>query len=187
MAKAGAKKDEEATAVSIDTERESRKDREEANQGWIERDVDFVMVIVTFIATVAFQAGTNPPGGVWQEDKKVNGTDYIAGKSIMGTKSPSEYIKFMVGVTVCLAFSVIQLIVMLFNWYLKSWSIRRAILYMLMLLTITPMVVAFWSSLLALTPADLMTEIKAGFWSVIGVSLIVLPFVLLYYLTKKCL
>ncbi|KAA0064717.1 ankyrin repeat-containing protein [Cucumis melo var. makuwa] len=69
MSKAGAK-NEEATVVAIDTETENRKDGEEMNSGWMRPgDVDFVMIVVTFIAAVAFQVGTNPPGSVWQEDK----------------------------------------------------------------------------------------------------------------------
>ncbi|XP_004144204.1 uncharacterized protein LOC101208403 [Cucumis sativus] len=184
MSKAGAK-NEEATVVSIDTASENKKDREEKNSGWMKPgDVDFVMVVVTFIAAVAFQVGINPPGSVWQEDK--NG--FTAGKSIMASKSPSEYKKFMAGVTLCLGFSLIQLCVMLFRWYLKSYSVRRMIMYILMLCTIAPMIVSFWASVKALTPDEkLMSEITATIWSILGVYLISLPIILLYYLVKTFL
>ncbi|XP_008445521.2 uncharacterized protein LOC103488512 [Cucumis melo] len=184
MSKAGAK-NEEATVVAIDTETENRKDGEEMNSGWMRPgDVDFVMIVVTFIAAVAFQVGTNPPGSVWQEDK--NG--FTAGKSIMASKSPSEYKKFMAGVTLCLSFSLIQLSVMLFRWYLKTYSVRRMIMYVLMLCTIAPMIVSFWASVKALTPDEkIMSEITATIWSSLGLYLISLPFILLYYLVKKFL
>ncbi|KGN47598.1 hypothetical protein Csa_018923 [Cucumis sativus] len=43
-----------------------KENRKKKNEGG-ERDRDFLMVATTFIAAMAFQAGTNPPGGVWQE------------------------------------------------------------------------------------------------------------------------
>lgn len=35
---------------------------------WQKNDRELLMVTATFVAAVAFQAGVNPPGGVWQDD-----------------------------------------------------------------------------------------------------------------------
>lgn len=35
---------------------------------WIERKRNTLMIVASLIATMAFQAGLNPPSGVWQED-----------------------------------------------------------------------------------------------------------------------
>lgn len=53
--------EEEAPALATDEDQISEK-------SWQKSDREFLMVMVTFIATVSFQAGTNPPGGVWQDD-----------------------------------------------------------------------------------------------------------------------
>ncbi|KAI3900016.1 hypothetical protein MKW98_000916 [Papaver atlanticum] len=39
---------------------------------WLKERVNALMVVATLIAGIAFQAAMNPPGGVWQEDSKVN-------------------------------------------------------------------------------------------------------------------
>ena len=46
--------------------------REDQNkeETWQKRDREYLLVVVTFMATVAFQAGVSPPGGVWQQDDK---------------------------------------------------------------------------------------------------------------------
>nr|DAD36515.1 TPA_asm: hypothetical protein HUJ06_007156 [Nelumbo nucifera] len=38
------------------------------HEDWVEKKRDILMVVVSLIATMAFQAGFNPPGGVWQEN-----------------------------------------------------------------------------------------------------------------------
>ncbi|KAF5480465.1 hypothetical protein F2P56_001213 [Juglans regia] len=47
---------------------------------WIDETRGTLMLVATVIATVTFQSGINPPGGVWQQDSK-NG-DIAAGTSI---------------------------------------------------------------------------------------------------------
>ncbi|KAI3912872.1 hypothetical protein MKW98_012814 [Papaver atlanticum] len=60
-----AKVNQKKTEVSIKDDRE-----------WLKERVNALMVVATLIAGIAFQGAMNPPGGVWQEDYKVEfGTD----------------------------------------------------------------------------------------------------------------
>ncbi|KAK1288559.1 hypothetical protein QJS10_CPB19g00275 [Acorus calamus] len=63
-------------------------------QGWLGNDKSTLLVVVTLITAITFQAGFSPPppGGFWQEDKGEN----QAGKAIMRTKHKDAYILFRI-------------------------------------------------------------------------------------------
>ena len=66
------------------------------SQTWLENKRNALMVVATLISTMAFQAGVNPPGGFWQDDKlpDPNGEPqefHFAGHSIMEDKYPEKY------------------------------------------------------------------------------------------------
>ncbi|KAI3959421.1 hypothetical protein MKW98_019011 [Papaver atlanticum] len=44
----------------------------EGREDWLTDKQNVLIVVVVLIATMAFQAGFSPPGGVWQEDSKLN-------------------------------------------------------------------------------------------------------------------
>uniref|UniRef100_A0A803NCL9 PGG domain-containing protein n=1 Tax=Chenopodium quinoa TaxID=63459 RepID=A0A803NCL9_CHEQI len=46
--------------------------KHQADGTWLEEQRTSLMVVASLIATMAFQVGINPPGGVWQETKVVN-------------------------------------------------------------------------------------------------------------------
>ncbi|KAA0064719.1 ankyrin repeat-containing protein-like [Cucumis melo var. makuwa] len=138
------------------------------------------MVATTFIAAMAFQAGTNPPGGVWQDD---NSPNYEAGKSIMATKSPSLFISFMSGVTVCFACSAMQFIVLLGKSSEKSWSVSKSFIYFTMGSGISAIVVAYWSAIKALTPEAQMSHVIVMLKTTLVLSVVVLPISM--YIEKK--
>ncbi|KAI3856529.1 hypothetical protein MKX03_028371 [Papaver bracteatum] len=59
----------------------SKKD----DRKWLKERVNALMVVATLIAGIAFQGAMNPPGGVWQEDTKVEyGTDPITFSYYLG-------------------------------------------------------------------------------------------------------
>ncbi|GJY92793.1 ankyrin repeat-containing domain, PGG domain protein [Tanacetum coccineum] len=65
------------------------------NEDWLDKKRNTLMVVASLIATMAFQAGTNPPSGVWQD----NSTDHMAGYSIMEYNHQNLYHVFLVSNT----------------------------------------------------------------------------------------
>ncbi|KAG6411637.1 hypothetical protein SASPL_129721 [Salvia splendens] len=77
---------------------------------WLGRRRSALMVVASLIATVAFQAGLTPPGGVWEDDYYVdeNGQavsdPHSTGHSVMACQEPGVYSAFMILNTIaCLA------------------------------------------------------------------------------------
>lgn len=67
---------------------------------WIEETRGTLMVMATVIATMTFQAGITPPGGVWQENTTTGGFNCShpvceAGTAILSYAWPSDYINFV--------------------------------------------------------------------------------------------
>lgn len=54
---------------------------------WLEKRRNALMVVSSLIAAMAFQAGLNPPGGVWQDHT----SEHSAGQPIMSTSDPYSY------------------------------------------------------------------------------------------------
>ncbi|KAF5480470.1 hypothetical protein F2P56_001218 [Juglans regia] len=57
---------------------------------WIDETRGTLMLVATVIATVTFQAGLNPPGGVWQDDTNNGTTTVTAGTSIFISQMNSD-------------------------------------------------------------------------------------------------
>ncbi|KAK2633160.1 hypothetical protein EUGRSUZ_L00451 [Eucalyptus grandis] len=84
-----------------------RKQEEDKHEEWIEKKRNSLLVAATVIAAMAYQAGLNPPGGVWDSDQKDNSTiNYYAGTSIMVANYPESYPKFWKYNTVALLASL---------------------------------------------------------------------------------
>lgn len=100
---------------------------------WIVEVHGTMMLVATVIATVAFQAAINPPGGVWQQDTQHNSSNYIdqyyqmgllyedyrngtifrAGTAIMAYQKRAHYLIYLVAIMVSFlaSLSVILLII----------------------------------------------------------------------------
>ncbi|KAF4375752.1 hypothetical protein F8388_014474, partial [Cannabis sativa] len=72
-----------------------QEDKVRKPENWLTRKRESLMVVASLIATMAFQAGTNPPGGLWQDDNSSTpvsnvtiadspSNNHFAGESIMG-------------------------------------------------------------------------------------------------------
>ncbi|XP_041006598.1 ankyrin repeat and SAM domain-containing protein 1A-like isoform X2 [Juglans microcarpa x Juglans regia] len=65
---------------------------------WIEETRGTLMVVATVIATMTFQAGITPPGGVWQENTTTGGSNCSepvceAGTAVLSYAWPLDYIR----------------------------------------------------------------------------------------------
>ncbi|KAI8570217.1 hypothetical protein RHMOL_Rhmol01G0016800 [Rhododendron molle] len=131
-----------------------------------------LMLAASLFATMAFQVGVNPPGGVWQEDTK----EHQAGKAILAYKYPISYSCFMyfntVGFLLCLA---------LFLWLLMATGQRprRAlgwILPVMSLLAIMTTAFAYTYSIIVVSPKQTMAVTKTILVSMIAWAFVMLPF-----------
>ncbi|GKE38734.1 zinc finger, CCHC-type containing protein, partial [Tanacetum coccineum] len=72
-------------------------------EDWLDRKRNSLMVVASLIATMAFQAGVNPPSGVWQDDSPNNDPLHMAGYAIMCYQRPfSKFDSSGKGVITCL-------------------------------------------------------------------------------------
>ncbi|CAI9285326.1 unnamed protein product [Lactuca saligna] len=75
------------------------KETSKNSDDWLDKKRNTLMVVASLIATMAFQAGTNPPGGVWQ-DGTLTDENRRAGYAIMASSHPNLYHVFLVCNTV---------------------------------------------------------------------------------------
>ncbi|KAI3837869.1 hypothetical protein MKW92_000113 [Papaver armeniacum] len=75
----------------------SRNERYHENDNWLTKKHSALMVVASLIATMAFQAGLNPPSGVWQDNSEK--PERLAGTSILADNAPRIYILFMISNT----------------------------------------------------------------------------------------
>lgn len=85
-----------------------------------------LMIVASLNATMAFQAGISPPGGLWQEDSQgATSNEHEAGRSIMADKFPAAYNKFVMhnSIAFLASLSVILLLIsgLPFRWRFSMW------------------------------------------------------------------
>lgn len=153
---------------------------------WLTKKRDAIMVVAILIATMAFQAGVSPAGGVWQEDysKGSNGNGnpianpYRAGEAIMAHYHAKAYKSFMRSNTIAFVSSLSTILLLIsglpFRRRLFMW-----ILMVIMWLTITSIAVTYAISVVVVTPKkdrkslSHVIEIALAVWcGVMGILLV---------------
>ncbi|XVF48726.1 hypothetical protein PTKIN_Ptkin03bG0212700 [Pterospermum kingtungense] len=131
------------------------KDQKTAKtEDWLSRKRDALMVVAILIATMAFQAGLTPPGGLWQDDspQDSNSTNsHAAGTSIIADKSPSNYTLYLSFNTISFVASL-SIILLLITGLPFKRRFFMWILTVIMWIAITSMALTYRISLLVFTP-----------------------------------
>ncbi|KAK4765627.1 hypothetical protein SAY86_026717 [Trapa natans] len=142
---------------------------------WLERMRNSLMVVATLTATMAFQAGINPPAGVWQDSssggnstslstnnglsifgiemKENTNVSHIAGVSIMADKFYSLYIIFISCNTIGLIASL-SIILLLISGLPMRRRLFVGFLMAVMWVVITSMAFTYVISVAYMTPRD---------------------------------
>ncbi|KAJ4708970.1 Ankyrin repeat family protein [Melia azedarach] len=63
---------------------------------WLKKKRSTLMVVASLTATMAFQVGVNPPGGLWQDTVKGGDSPHTAGYSIFADNFPDSYCRFLI-------------------------------------------------------------------------------------------
>ncbi|KAB1227093.1 hypothetical protein CJ030_MR1G028214 [Morella rubra] len=121
------------------------RDQNTKREDWLSRKTQGLMVVASLIAAMAFQAGVNPSGGLWQDDPtngtKSNNSHHAAGTAIMAEKHQQAYSQYLAYNTIgfVASLSIILLLVTrrLFMWILTV-IVWVAYTYSIAILVFTP-------------------------------------------------
>ncbi|KVH93542.1 Ankyrin repeat-containing protein [Cynara cardunculus var. scolymus] len=134
----------------------SQKNRED----WLDKKGNVLMVVASFIATMAFQVGTNPPSGVWQEDKLDAIPPEYAGYAVMANNHPVLHHIFLISNTVGFV-STLSIILLLISGlpFLKHRGYTW-IMMVIMWIATTSMSITYYVSITVTTPVHKAETIR---------------------------
>lgn len=140
---------------------------------WLEKQRGTLMMVACQIATMAFQVGTNPPGGNWQDENN----DENLGTSIMADKNPGGYQAILIGNTIALISSLSVILLLISGLPCKRLFV--VILMITMWIAVTATTWTYYWSVNSLLPetrinveAVRVTSISFGTWAFLMVILI---------------
>ncbi|KAE8730748.1 VAMP713 protein [Hibiscus syriacus] len=128
------------------------------NGDWLERKRNTLMLVASLLAAMAFQAGINPPSGVWQDNgpsgfssTESNGKNHTAGFSVLADNHQRVYTLFIAWNTTGFLASL-SIILMLISGLPLRRRFFMWVLMVIMWVAITAMALTYLECLVALTP-----------------------------------
>ncbi|KAK7340422.1 hypothetical protein VNO77_21124 [Canavalia gladiata] len=98
---------------------------------------NILLIVFTLVAAVTFQAGVNPPGGVWQETSD----GHIAGRAIFASEKPAYYV-FLIFNTMAFSNSILIIVSLThkFPFHFEIWvaSVSMFVTYGSAIFAISP-------------------------------------------------
>ncbi|KAI8570213.1 hypothetical protein RHMOL_Rhmol01G0016400 [Rhododendron molle] len=128
-----------------------------------EKLMQTVMVVSSLFATMAFQVGVNPPGGVWQDNFK----EHMAGKAMLAYEYPNSYACFMFFNTVGFLLSLFLILSILATAVPVTRNPRGLLLPVISWLTIMTTAFAYTYSVVVVSPKHMMAVTNTILVSVI--------------------
>ncbi|XP_071717453.1 uncharacterized protein [Rutidosis leptorrhynchoides] len=127
---------------------------------WLDKKRSSLMVVASLIATMAFQAGTNPPSGVWQ-DNSPDATDELhkAGYAIMVSNQPTLYPIFLICNTVGFISSLSIIVLLISGLPFSKNRFFMWILMVIMWIATSSISLTYMVSIWVLTPASVSESI----------------------------
>ncbi|KAI3969147.1 hypothetical protein MKW92_029446 [Papaver armeniacum] len=170
---------------------DNTKSDEERYNDWLTDKQNILMVVAVLLATMAFQAGTNPPGGVWQDESKLEFHILIpvcffpyllryAGTSIMAYRAPKYYWVF----TACNSmgfYASLSIILLLVSGLPFKRKVFVWILTVIMWIAISSMALSYSVALSSMKPPS-DQNFGLLFFDVMGWSLVMAIVLLLHFL-----
>ncbi|KAL8537489.1 hypothetical protein ACS0TY_012566 [Phlomoides rotata] len=136
---------------------------------WLTKKRDAIMVVAILVATMAFQVGVSPPGGIWQDDSNDPiAKPYRAGESVMAHNHPKAFKSFMRSNTICFISSLSTILLLISGLPFRQ-RIFMWILMVKMWVTITTVAVTFAISVVVVTPKQDKKSLKHVISIAVGV------------------
>ncbi|XP_076885617.1 uncharacterized protein LOC143535171 [Bidens hawaiensis] len=119
---------------------------------WLDKKRNSLMVVASLIATMAFQAAMNPPGGVWQDDDLTVDPPKKAGYAVMAHDYYTEYYTFLVSNTIGFISTLSIILLLISGLPFLMDRVFMWVLRVIMRIAIASMSVTYLVSIWALTP-----------------------------------
>ncbi|KAH7838984.1 hypothetical protein Vadar_033400 [Vaccinium darrowii] len=128
-------------------EANGKRAKDLAGGDWLTKKKDSLMVVASLIATMAFEAGVSPPGGVWQDDSH----GHRAGEAVMAYNYQHSYPYFLRFNTIGFVASLSTLLLLISGFKFRNKA-TMWILIVSMWVAITSMAITYAFSNVVVTP-----------------------------------
>jgi hypothetical protein len=168
-------------------------------ENWKEETCGTLMVVATVMATMAFQAGISPPGGVWQQDTSncTKGYNFAqdniceAGTAVLSYSNPNDYLLFLLFNSTSFFASLCVILLVVIGFPLRSklfiWLLTSA-----MTISIASMTFTYTYAVALVTPDHIFKRFYLGaliliciWYGVLLIAGVIYIIRLLYWIVKK--